>query len=380
MTLLRWSAATAASLYQRSNLGVSDVVGAISKRSTDDRAHNADAANTAWLVLVLLNIIIWVPVLFFLGYTLSTVLPVLAAVEDNDAPPSYEYEAVALKEDIDEKLSSDTKVAAVEESGRPQPRPVTSNIWATLRLLRTTGGGFFKGYRYALLASIAQGAVAAVVYSFCPFLPTMVAVIIADLATVQLSAMWVHAVISSPPASSSSRPSFWQRLPRFKTAFRATAVPTVIAGLAFLIPDAVGKPLYSAAGVKLSEHGFEIADASGPTALTVAKVLAVPFIQQLLFLSVALPASVVLFRCQASLLEEGAQTIVPLDRTFQLASVRERGYASAAEAWKTLSRASWGRIAMLYVKIAAVTVATEILFGVLVFVQALFVSGMLEKN
>lgn len=64
------SAAAAASLYQRSNLGLSEALSVVSKRSTGSDGDNApqhDNGNSVLLLLVLLNVVFWVPVLSFVS-------------------------------------------------------------------------------------------------------------------------------------------------------------------------------------------------------------------------------------------------------------------------------------------------------------------------
>ena len=205
-----------------------------------------------------------------------------------------------------------------------------------------------------------------------PFLPSFAAVLVGELATVQLSAAWVHVVISTRNPH-----GFWRRLPGFKAAFRATALPTVIASLAVYLTFAVAEPMYNAMGVTQDGASIRVS-ATGPCAFL--KLLAVPFVQLLITLLIAVPANVILFRCQASLLPEGEQTIVPFDRTFQLESVRDRGHASMAEAWRTFSGAAWKRLVALYVKVTAVTIVTELGIAALVVAQIVLFSALNQKQ
>lgn len=310
-------------------------------------------------------------------------LPALAVIEDDDAPPSYQ--AVSLKEDAttDAKLGSRSSLAA-QEPGRP-PRytngPVTAGVWTTCRHLYAVGGWpyLYRGLGYAMVLNLARSLVGLVVYCFVRAMPSAVTLVIADLATVQISTLWLHQVISTSGGASKS---FWQRLPGFKAAFRATAVPMVVADLAVLLCGAAGAAMYAALGVPTTEF-FEAPSASasarGGTG-SLAKVLAVSAVQILIFLFVAIPANVVLFRCQASLLPADEQTIVPFDRTFQLDTVREKGYGSMVEAWKTFSWAAWKRLVLLYVKVTLITIATESAMAGLIFVQALLATSITQKQ
>ncbi|KAK7752544.1 hypothetical protein SLS62_005512 [Diatrype stigma] len=375
------SAAVAASLYQRSNLGLSEALNVVAKRSTGSDGNGNDApqhdnGNAVLLVLILLNVIFWVPVLTFLGYTLNTILPALAVIEDDDAPPSYQ--AVSLKEDIaDAKLGVPPSSLAAGEPGRPRHinGPVTGGVWATCRHLYAVGGWpyFYRGLGYAMVLNLARFLVGLVVYCSVPAMPPAVTLVVADLATVQLSTLWLHQVISTSGGSK----SFWQRLPGFKAAFRATALPMVVSDLAVLLCGAVGTIMYTAMGVPTTKF-FETP--SPNTSGSIATVLAVSAVQILILLFVVIPASVALFRCQGSLLPADEQTIVPFDRTFQLDTVREKGYVSMVEAWKTFSWAAWKRMVLLCVKVTLITIATESAMAGLIFVQALLVTGMQQKQ
>lgn len=69
---LHISASAAAGLYQRSTIGLTDVLNVISKRSTPgDDPRDVDLANNAFFALAIINIIIWVPVFLFVSYWLT---------------------------------------------------------------------------------------------------------------------------------------------------------------------------------------------------------------------------------------------------------------------------------------------------------------------
>ena len=259
-----------------------------------------------------------------------------------------------------------------EEPIRPRTGPVSSNIKATLRLLYAEGGfrSLFKGLGCAFVSSLASGVVVGTVLSAMPFLPAFAGMLVGELATLQLSAVWVHVVISTRNSH-----CFWRRLPGFKATFRATALPTVIASLAAYLTFAVAEPMYAAMGVT-EESAAELSTA--PHALL--KMLSVPLVQLLITLFVAVPANVILYRCQASLLPESEQTIVPFDRAFQLESARDRGYASIAEAWRTFSGAAWKRLVALYAKVTAITVVTEFLVAVVVAAQIILFTLLAQKE
>jgi hypothetical protein len=80
------------------------------------------------------------------------------------------------------------------------------------------------------------------------------------------------------------------------------------------------------------------------------------------------PSQAVLVRCQASLLPEDDETVIPVDRTFGVDVVREQGYLSVLEAWKSL-KGTWGRLYTLWVKIFLITFVVEVLVSVIIVLE-----------
>ncbi|RYP07133.1 hypothetical protein DL764_002680 [Monosporascus ibericus] len=364
-------AAAAAGLYKRSNFDASDALGAIVKRSAENDQQDLSLRILKALIgLSVINVIVWLPVFLLLSYTVGTLFPTLAVVEDESPPPSYER--VSLKEDVEENDGAKKIKADVEEEegGLPRSRPVTSGFFAIFRLLHSIGGwrSLFRGFWCATAGNAAAFLVAFAV-SFIPYVPDAVGLTVGCLVTVQLSAAWLHIVMTAP-----SPERFWRRLPGFRAAFRATALPTLVATVAVLLACELMVPL-------LHAMGFETAEGPIPGTITSAhgssltKVLALLLVELLVLLFFSVPASVVLLRCQASLLpaEDASRTIVPFDRAFGLEGEngpRERGYATMIEAWRTFSRPAWRRLVVLYVKIILFTFAIEMVLMVLFMLQS----------
>ncbi|RYP74039.1 hypothetical protein DL771_003228 [Monosporascus sp. 5C6A] len=367
------TAAAAAGLYKRSNFDASDALGAIAKRSTESSGQDQlrRIVNTS-IGLVVINIVVWLPVFILLGYTVGTLFPTLAIIEDESPPPSYER--VSLKEDVEENDGAKNVEADVkEEGGPPRSRPVTSGFFAIFRLLYSIGGwrSLFRGF-WCATALDAATILAACAVSAIPYVPDAVALMVGSLATVQLSAAWLHIVMTAP-----SPQPFWRRLPGPWAAFRATALPTLVTNVAFLLAYELPAPLLRAMGFETVEG--PVGTVASPDGSSLAKVLAVFLVVMLVLLFLTVPASVVLLRCQASLLpaEDASRTVVSFDRAFGLEGEngpRERGYVTMIEAWRTFSRAAWRRLVVLYVKIILFTLAVETVIMALFFLQLIVVT------
>jgi hypothetical protein len=189
-------------------------------------------------------------------YTLTRLYPTLAIVEDADSPPDYEL--VSGKEvDIDEDgkvdaggNSKDTTIEADnsfdrkgssvtltpdETAGIPSTpsQPVTSGLLATLRLLRASGGGLFKAFRWQFLSNCVVVMVFACLSSV-PYLPYLAASIIASLAATKVETAWTHAAVSTQRDG-----RLWKKLPSYLAIFKATAIPLVAEAVVIEIINAV---------------------------------------------------------------------------------------------------------------------------------------------
>ncbi|RYP91113.1 hypothetical protein DL770_002769 [Monosporascus sp. CRB-9-2] len=363
-------AAAAAGLYKRSNFDASDALGAIVKRSAESGERDLLLRILNALIgLAVINVVVWLPVLIFLHYTVGTLFPTLAVVEDESSPPSYER--VSLKEDVEKNDGAEKVKADVEEEegGLSRSRPVTSGFFAIFRLLHSIGGwrSLFRGF-WCATASSTVALLVSLGVSAIPYVPDAVALTAGCLATVQLSAGWLHIVMTAP-----SPEPFWRRLPGLGAAFRATALPNIIAIVAIVLAYELPAPLLHAMGFETVEGPLPgmVTSADGSS---LAKVLAVVLVELLVVLFFSVPASVVLLRCQASLLpaEDASRTVVSFDRAFGLEGEngpRERGYITMIEAWKTFSRAAWRRLVVLYVKIILFTFAIQMVITALFILQ-----------
>ncbi|RCI09383.1 hypothetical protein L249_3677 [Ophiocordyceps polyrhachis-furcata BCC 54312] len=329
-----------------------------------------------WLVL-LLQLIVLVPILLILSYSLETMYPVFAMIEDDD-PPSYRpvsLESSSSQDDLPLRLRPKPT-----RGGRP-PRPLsTSSLRDINRLLMAHGGVManFRGFSCALAQTVATSLLMAVFTAALGGLFAPVATLLASLALVQLSAAWLHIVISRP-----SPLRFWQRLPPFKPTFEATWRPVTIFWFACEVARWIPLALISITGLTLPElqiAGHRQADIYQLNGVFVVKALALLLVTLAFSVFLVIPANVVLVRVQASLLPAHDETIVSFDRSFQArvepAVVGGRGYVSMSDAWATFSRRAWHRLLTLYLKVFFVFVA-----GILLVTSLLLpVAVVIAKN
>lgn len=342
---------------------IATYAGGLVKRAMEspmDAVGGGDGAPPAqlpgWAALVFFaDALVFLPVLLYIGYTLSHVYPTLAIVEDPQPPA---YAAVSLSED-----PNTAAAAATPTKPDVSPPLTTTSLRRINRLLYATGGwtANFRGLGCALAIDLASGICAAAVLAV---LPRALGALIAALATVQLHTAWTHVVITVP-----SPLPFWRRLPAFAKTFRATWLPVSAywAALQFtaLVPVALARAF-----------GLAAWDPRAPAAVptysghAVWQSLVVVLATLASAVCLVVPAQVVLVRVQASLLPADADTIVPFDRSFGGAVEPEvvtgRGYVDFVTAWRTFGRDSWVRLLRLMGKIVAVTLAVYLVFLALV--------------
>ncbi|KAJ5035346.1 uncharacterized protein L3040_007820 [Drepanopeziza brunnea f. sp. 'multigermtubi'] len=346
-----------------------------------------------FVILIIINICIFVPVIFVVTYTLHEVFPTLAIVESADVAPEYEF--VNADEAHDEDDDSDhldsgndiKRPSAVpdipsdgqepsssqlpdETAGIPArpSSPVTCDIRATFRLLRAACGGSYRsglarGFKWKLCIGFTQFMIIVVLISI-PYIPTFVISIIASLATTQLATGWVHAVVSKQQNS-----LLWQNLPRYWLVLKATAIPIIAkAAITQLIRGFVHLFLGPRTG---SADPIGLVPAySGGFWLHIL-VLGLIFV---IYIVAFLPIEVILTRTRASMLPNETNTLVPLDVSIQSHDPDGMGFWSWQYSWEKLSRASWIRIAKVYGKVFAITVAVHTFTFLFIGLQMLIVS------
>lgn len=351
-----------------------DIATHVYKRAVDD---GAVYQLPGWAFGVFfLDLIIFLPFVLVVGYTFNNVFPVIAMIED-PSPPAYE--PVSLNAD-NESLAEDNAAAAADESARggQDTRAISSSFRALHRTLYGIAGlkSYFRGFACWIALTVSTLFVYSIV-SAVPFIPAIVAAMISALALVQLYCAWLHVVITAP-----SEKRFYQRLPPFKKAFQACALPTVLYFIALEIHSFLPQLLFRALGVTTW-------DPKNPSQVPQAdphdtwKLLIVFIVSITTTIFITIPAHVVLTRTQASLIPEEDETIVPFDRSFQgklePAIVGGRGYVTIKDAWQTFSRASWVRLVKLYLKIFAVSLVVYFGMALIVVPEFFLIARSTQK-
>ncbi|KAI3332206.1 ubiquitin carrier protein [Xylariaceae sp. AK1471] len=325
----------------------------------------------AWAVFAL-NTIVFLPLFLIVSYTFQHVYPTLAIVED-PSPPAYD--PVSLNED-GQSIAEDgfPTIDAAAKSGSPA---VTSSLRSTHRAVYAISGwrSLFRGYAAYFFLGVATAFVGGIFVALG--IPSL---IVAPLVTVTLAqpyAAWTHIVISAP-----SPKYFWQRLPPFKRAFRATALPIVLYMLAVQLTTIL--PTQLAALLRMN-----IWNAKSPNTLPQTdkddawKGLLVLLVTLALHIFLVIPAQVVLTRVQASFLPEEDDTIVPFDRSFggqvEPAIVGGKGYINMTGAWKSFSRASWIHLIKLYVKIFLIVIALAVAWVAVLIPEYILIANNSRK-
>ncbi|KAI1458007.1 hypothetical protein F4805DRAFT_426246 [Annulohypoxylon moriforme] len=330
-----------------------DIAHAVYKRGQDSMGNYE---MPGWgLGLIFLDILLFLPLVLVVNYSLQHVFPTLAIVED-PSPPAYE--PVSLNDDAQSFAEDNAPLAG--EPANSQARLITSSLRSTYRTLTAISGwrSLFRGIACYFSLTVATGFVYGILVS--TFIPSLIAAPISALSLVQLYTAWTHIVISAP-----SSKSFWQRLPPFKKAFNATALPVVMYFFSAELSAFVPRMLAYAMSMNLpnpKQPGvIPQADKND-----VWKGVIVLLVSLTLHIFLVIPTQVVLTRVQASLLPDEDDTVVPFDRSFagrvEPAIVGGKGFVTVKDAWQSFSRASWVRLVKLYVKVFAAGLALGLLW------------------
>lgn len=183
----------------------------------------------------------------------------------------------------------------------------------------------------------------------------------------RMHATWTHIVISPP---SSLR--WWRRIPGGNRPAQALALPAVAVVLAEYAM--VGLPTYMHAQFgPLPDYEKDTVISHAQLINEMCRLVATVTLAASLFIAVWMPANVALTRVEASLLPADVDTIVSFDRSLDgvVPAVDEpmKYMAWYAAAWRTFDRPARRRLLKLYVKMAMLTLALCIFFGVLLSAQ-----------
>ncbi|KAK3398533.1 hypothetical protein B0T20DRAFT_210721 [Sordaria brevicollis] len=320
--------------------------------------------STGRLILDFLPIVVFIvtAVAFLLPaigvfYTLHTVYPTLAMVEDPNPPPEYTPVPLDPQELQGSAATGDFQLLENNE------RPITSSIRRTHELLWRFGWRqYHRGIGCAFAAAWCTGALTVLIMVYTP-LPHFVGSFIATLLLTQLHTAWVHVVMTPP----SSRPWYYRTLP-FRYVFRATALPLLVYWAASAV--AIELPRLLALVLGLSDETPDRYTDPLKGTMLLAKGAPVVALAIFLYLFVVIPARVILVRVQASLLPPTEDAIVPFDRSFKgkldpaVLGGGSETFLSMRDALQSFGREGWKRLVKMYVKIIAINVAFQILlFG-----------------
>lgn len=308
------------------------------------------------------------------NYTLQHVFPTLAIVED-PSPPAYE--PVSLNDDAQSLAEENAPVADEAARGGSQARLITSSVRSTYRTLTAISGfrSLFRGLACYFALTFASSVVFGILSS--TFVPSLIAAPISAVALVQVYTAWTHIVISTP-----SSKTFWQRLPPFKKAFQATALPVVMFFFAKELSTFVPKMLAYGMSMNLPNPKQPGVIPEGDKN-DIWKAVLVLLLALVMNIFLVIPTQVILTRVQASLLPDEDDTIVPFDRSFQgkvePAIVGGKGFVTIKDAWQSFPRASWIRLVKLYVKIFAAGLVLGLLWMAVVVPEMLLIMSRSKK-
>ncbi|VUC22178.1 unnamed protein product [Clonostachys rosea] len=275
-----------------------------------------------------------VPVAFFIFYTAYSVFPILAAVEDLDAPI---YQSLNLPRVVDEaEAPSHLHV----DKDAPKTLPVSSSLRSMTRLLysRRRCLSFCRGYSwfffFGIIKSLALG-----VCVWSPFLGFL-AQILLPLAATHFHTLWVHSVLSSRTYV------FRGRAVGARELFSTVGLPMAV----YLTSEAVVQRilLQYYKGVGMRWEDFIFAFGHFHKSFMFLMLLAV-----LTFVFVV-PSYVILVRAEASLLPSDEQTLVPLDPALE--GLAEDGVMTLVGAWRSLTRARVVNMVFLYMRMFIITI------------------------
>ncbi|KGQ10821.1 hypothetical protein BBAD15_g3817 [Beauveria bassiana D1-5] len=311
------------------------------RRSVEDGTVNYELPPwSLWVILI--DLVIFLPLLFFVP----------------QSTPSSPWSRMRTRPPTRPSPPTKSMLLPAPLPIAAAPRTVTSSLRAVTRLLYAVAGfrGFFRGFLLQLIQHLLAGILIEIFTQALGLAFTPLATLLASLTLVQLSAAWVHIVLTYPVPGV----SHFRRLPPFKRAFDATWRPILLNWVAREVVRWVPAVLFAILRVNVPEfkNGGRT-DVSDVTATDMVKIVVIAVISAFAGIAFVIPTHVILVRVQASLLPVEDDAIIPFDRSFQgkvePAVAGGRGYATIAEAWSTFSRAGWRRLITLYIKAFLVT-------------------------
>ncbi|KAF4634516.1 hypothetical protein G7Y89_g3586 [Cudoniella acicularis] len=308
--------------------------------------------------VLVVTTVVFFAAFIWIQYIFGRVIPTLAMIESRPDLSSYEH-LPTEDQDTDATVEKDQELESVKS------KPITTSLQLTLKLLKSRGGR--RGFRILLITQTLIGWTAAF-FSALPYVPTGVGLVLAPVIWAQPLASWTHLIISE------RNPKPWYRyLALSMKTWRKLAVPTAV--VALIENASILLPIYAAYAAGFGQkRPQEIAKLSTQERnIMIGKGAGIFSLAMALTIVLAIPASVVLTRVQASLLPESEETIVPFDRTFKGKVVPETvggsGVIGMLDAWTTFDWSDRIRLVKTYVKVFLIYLALIGLFIVVIYLE-----------
>ncbi|KAI9825708.1 MAG: hypothetical protein M1832_001052 [Thelocarpon impressellum] len=328
---------------------------------------------------------------YIVGDVVATLLMVETPRDDMYLPVGTDAADQAEPGDVDAPFLGEAKVDPTPSAAEPdllliKQAPITSSIRGTLRHIRAKDGRFakFRGLQLHVVYHVLAFWTANFIQPFLRGLvgrgvvSQLVSAFLATLVMSPLMTTWTHVVISEGNGK-----RWFRRIPDRKTwakVLPATAVYAAAEQATIGLPTILSFWLrfHDNRGVDNLEEGKALARL---IAIKSGTVLATAMV---VFVLLLIPAGVTLVRVQASLLPESDETIVPFDRSFggkvTPAIVGGSGVVGVLDAWRSFEWSARLQLVVLYAKIAVITGAVGLLFGVVMTAEASFAFGPLIRD
>ncbi|KAK5955194.1 hypothetical protein OHC33_003874 [Knufia fluminis] len=291
-------------------------------------------------------------------------VPIHSVEPAEDAPPAYTEDGVPKPNDAEVNIV--------------RTQPITASLRATILHL-TAKAGFWARLRglsvyfvWNFARSIVVGMLSAA--SSNPF-GMMIAAIIAEILLANLHMTWIHVIISEP-----SPKKWYQRIPTpfFKTWKKivpAVAVWAVTSQVVTILPMLVTGTFGPMRHMQDPNYDPGMKEAYA----TAGQLFFAMFLTIALVVLLQIPATVAMVRVAASMLPEEDETIVPFDRTFGGLTTPEiiggQGKIGIVEAWRSFNWECRRRLLRTVLKVAAIMMATWILFTTVALIEAHLLFG-----
>lgn len=315
-------------------------------------------------------------------YTVGELIMTLSMVEDQSTTVTVIQHQKPYSNEEKEKEAAvfDEEIIIARE------QPITSKIRRTIRHLTNIGGykARWRGIGAGMITSL---------FIYClninygyalALLPlndttrTILASVLVAVFFSRFHMAWTHIVISPP-----SPLSWWRRMAVGMFPVKALAIPSAAVALSEFAVIYATRGIHDSFGPTPEHHGQQMSEEQARNELH--RGLATLAVGVLLYVALVIPASVTLIRVEASLLPADVDTIVSFDRTLggaapasgQTENVQYLAWYRAA--WATFGKSARLRLLKLYVKLGAVLLMVEAVFGSLIVAELLAI-GMDRMN